>query len=86
MVNLDELLLHETKHAIKSLNKEYCKKISTINIIERITGKKYKPTTSNIGLSGFLSMHQKELGIEYLNVEYVTIDEKSVSTTIWRLV
>lgn len=85
MVNLDELLLHETKHAIKCLNKEYCQ-ISTITIIEKITGKKYTPTTSNIGLSGFLSVHQEELGIQYLNIDFVTIDEKPVSTTIWRLV
>ena len=85
MLNLDDLLLYEAKHAISSLNKEYCE-ISTIKIIEKITGTKYKPSTSNIGLSGFLSIHQKELGIQYLNMQLVTIDEQPISTTIWRLV
>lgn len=85
MLNLDDLLLYEAKHAIKSLNKQYCE-ISTIKIIEKITGSKYKPSYSNIGLSGFLSIHQQELGIEYLNTEMITIDKTPVSTTIWRLV
>lgn len=87
MLNLDELLLKEAKMAIKSLNKEYCE-ISTIKIIEKMTGTKYSPnhSTNNIGLSGFLSIHQRELGIEYLNVEFITIDEIPISTTIWRVI
>ncbi|GKX64759.1 hypothetical protein [Inconstantimicrobium mannanitabidum] len=87
MLNLDDLLLKEAKKAIKSLNKEYCQ-ISTIKIIEKMTGTRYSPqhSTNNIGLSGFLSIHQKELGIEYLNTEFVTIDEIPISTTVWRVI
>ncbi|GIM28546.1 hypothetical protein CPJCM30710_12120 [Clostridium polyendosporum] len=86
MKNLDEILLEEAKKAITELNKDHAQ-ISTIKIIEKITGLPYSLSysTNNIGLAGFLSAHQKELGIEFLNYEHVTINNHKTSTVIWRL-
>ena len=85
MKNLDDLLLQETKKVIGELSQIH-PVISTINIIESLTGAPYKPNfaTSNIGLSTFLSTHQKELGIQYLNTESITIDNKGIPTMIWK--
>lgn len=86
MKTLDELLLSETKKAINELSKLH-PIISTINIIEKLTGTPYKPSinTTNIGLSTFLSSHQNELGIKYLNTESIVIDNKGTSTMWWKL-
>jgi hypothetical protein len=82
--NLDEVLLEEARKAIKELNKDHAQ-ISTIKIIEKIMGNPYIPDSSSIGLEGFLSVHQKELGIEFLNIEPITISGLKISTVIWRL-
>lgn len=87
MKNLDEILLEEAKRAITELIKDHSQ-ISTIKIFEEITGMPYSLSysTNNIGLGGFLSAHQKELGIEFLNYENVIIGENKTATVIWRLV
>lgn len=82
--NLDDVLLEEIKKAITELNKDHSQ-ISTIKIIEKITGTPYTPNSSSIGLTGFLSVHQSELGIEFLNVEPITVAGLITNTTIWRL-
>lgn len=85
MKSLDDLLLQETKKIIIELSQTH-PVISTINIIEKLTGTPYKPslTTSNIGLSTFLSSHQNELGIQYINTESMVIDNKGAFTMCWK--
>lgn len=84
MKNLDDVLLEEVQKAILELNRDNTQ-ISTIKIIEKITGIPYAPNSSSIGLTGFLSVHQRELGIEFLNVEPITVAGLNTNTTIWRL-
>ncbi|SHJ74458.1 hypothetical protein SAMN02745163_02490 [Clostridium cavendishii DSM 21758] len=84
MKNLDDALLEEVKKAIIELNKDHSQ-ISTIKIIEKITGSPYTPNSTGIGLNGFLSVHQNELGIEFLNVETINIEGLHTNTIIWRL-
>ncbi|MEQ8153590.1 MAG: hypothetical protein ABRQ25_01670 [Clostridiaceae bacterium] len=83
-MNLDEMLLSETKLALKEIKKNY-KLFSTINLMEKITGIPFSPSpyATNVGFSGFLSAYQKELGIRYLSTHLSVIDEKDTYNPIW---
>jgi hypothetical protein len=85
MKNLDEILLEELKKALTELYNDYSE-ITTIGIIEKITGSPYTPSysTNNIGLTSFISNYETELGLEFLNYESSYCNEYNSQTAVWR--